>query len=787
MASRAPGGDPLGLGLLLPPGPIRVLGRPRRRQHRAVELGARGPVEHPQALPVRPAGTRRLGSAHRGSQGRDAGGPGRDPGAAGMGRRDPQGGGGAVRPLRDVRVARPAPKRPGAPRSAAAARRHAGAAVHPVSGHCGRALPGVRGRRVHPRGAQTRRGGRFPGARRLWGDGGAGAPRRGASDGGPRGARRGWRTGALRPGGFGGRPGWPAHDHGVRAGGARVVLSKLAHGGGAIGGEHHAAARRSRLGPHHRIPQHAHSGDLDLHHIAWQERPNPRRRSGEHQVSRLQRHDVRDVGKHHGDAEGHVRGLAMLSELTVHAAANLQPAQVSQVLDRHDPRANGAEGVEALGPGPLPVRFLEVSGGDVVGAGDAADAAQGRTLAHPVESDADHHRDLAFVLHLVRLRRQHDGLPVPDHRGGRLEKDERLLGHGVAQLLGVLGIVAADADDLGRRDDSGHGLAPGGVRTQANRMSVWIALTLLAGGFVLLALGGEALIRGAVSVARLARLSTAVIGLTIVAMGTSVPELSVSLVAALEGRGDIAMGNVVGSNIFNVAAIVGVTALVLPIRVHLTAVKLEWPFMFTALLACLLLARDGLIDRLEAGFFLLALVLFTVYAIRVARTGLTASDQAELAQEVERMTLARRLTVDVGLIGLGLALLAAGARVLVSGAVALAQLAGLSERVIGLTIVAAGTSLPELATSIVAARRGQPDIALANVIGSNVFNVLGILGVVALIRPQTVNPQIVSSDNWWMVGTAFVLFPLMVTGMRVSRLEGFALLAAYVTYVALLL
>lgn len=318
-------------------------------------------------------------------------------------------------------------------------------------------------------------------------------------------------------------------------------------------------------------------------------------------------------------------------------------------------------------------------------------------------------------------------------------------------------------------------------------MSVWIALTLLAGGFVLLALGGEALIRGAVSVARLARLSTAVIGLTIVAMGTSVPELSVSLVAALEGRSDIAMGNVVGSNIFNVAAIVGVSALVLPIQVHLTAVKLEWPFMFTALLACLLLARDGLIDRLEAGFFLLALVLFTVYAIRVARTGLTASDQAELAQEVERMTLARRLTVDVGLIGLGLALLAAGARVLVSGAVALAQLAGLSERVIGLTIVAAGTSLPELATSIVAARRGQPDIALANVIGSNVFNVLGILGVVALIRPQTVNPQIVSSDNWWMVGTAFVLFPLMVTGMRVSRLEGFALLAAYVTYVALLL
>jgi cation:H+ antiporter len=288
-------------------------------------------------------------------------------------------------------------------------------------------------------------------------------------------------------------------------------------------------------------------------------------------------------------------------------------------------------------------------------------------------------------------------------------------------------------------------------------------------------------------VARVARLSPAVIGLTVVAMGTSLPELSVSLLAAGSGRSDIAMGNVVGSNIFNVAAIVGVTALVLPIRVHLTAIKLEWPFMFTALAVCLLLARDGIIDRLEGGFFLLSLTLFTIYAIRVARTGLTSGDEAELADEVQRLTLARRLAVDVGLIALGLGLLAGGGRLLVSGAVTIALLAGLSERVIGLTIVAAGTSLPELAASIAAARRGQPGIALANVIGSNVFNVLGILGTVAVITPQRVNPQIVASDNWWMVATSFVLLPMMMTGMRVSRLEGLALLLAYVTYVALLL
>jgi len=318
-------------------------------------------------------------------------------------------------------------------------------------------------------------------------------------------------------------------------------------------------------------------------------------------------------------------------------------------------------------------------------------------------------------------------------------------------------------------------------------MTVSLALLAVVAGLVVLGAGGEALIRGAVSVARVARLSTAVIGLTIVAMGTSMPELSVSLLAAMGGRSDIAMGNVVGSNIFNVAAIVGVTALVLPIRVHLTAVKLEWPFMFAALFVCLLLTRDGVLDRLEAGFFLISLLLFTVYAIRVARTALTPSDEAELAHVVQDRTLAQRLAVDIGLVVAGLVLLVAGGQLLVAGAVAIARLAGLSERVIGLTIVAAGTSIPELAASVVAARRGQPDIALANVIGSNVFNVLGILGVVAVIKPQTVNPQIIASDNWWMVGTAFVLLPLMATGMRVNRLEGLALLAAYVTYVVLLL
>lgn len=315
------------------------------------------------------------------------------------------------------------------------------------------------------------------------------------------------------------------------------------------------------------------------------------------------------------------------------------------------------------------------------------------------------------------------------------------------------------------------------------------ALLAVAAGVAVLAGGGEILIRGAVSLARLARISTAVIGLTVVAMGTSMPELAVSLLAALRGSSDIAMGNVVGSNIFNVAAIVGLCALVAPIAVHMTAVKLEWPFMFIALFVCLLLARDGRIDRLEAGFFLVSLTAFTIYMVRLARAEIAPADEARIAATVEERTVRSvrlQWAMDAGLVIGGLALLFAGGRLLVWGAVELAELAGLSERVIGLTVVAAGTSMPELAASLVAARRGQQEIALANIIGSNIFNVLGILGIVALVQPQTVHPQIMASDNWWMVGTSFALFPLMITGMRINRFEGGALFLSYVVYLYLL-
>ncbi len=171
--------------------------------------------------------------------------------------------------------------------------------------------------------------------------------------------------------------------------------------------------------------------------------------------------------------------------------------------------------------------------------------------------------------------------------------------------------------------------------------------------------------------------------------------------------------------------------------------------------------------------------------VRASRLEVNATAQREFADSVDSLTLqttGRRAMIDIVTVLAGLGILVLGAKMLVGGGTGLARLAGISDRVIGLTITAAGTSLPELATSIVAARRGQPDIALANVLGSNIFNVLGILGTVALVTPQTVHPAIVGSDNWWMVGTALLLFPLMLSGRRVARWEGAVLLVAYAVY-----
>jgi cation:H+ antiporter len=317
-----------------------------------------------------------------------------------------------------------------------------------------------------------------------------------------------------------------------------------------------------------------------------------------------------------------------------------------------------------------------------------------------------------------------------------------------------------------------------------------LSLLLVAVGILVLGYGGDLLVRGGVTIAKAARVSAAVIGLTIVSMGTSLPELTVSLAATFRGATEIAVGNVVGSNIFNVCGVLGFAAVVQPMRVHGSAVRLEWPFMFLASFQLLLLARDGVVDRLEGGFFLVGLLLFTAYAVRIGRTEVAGEEAKDLAREVAGMEAHGRLQSVGGallLIGAGIGLLVAGGEVLVRGAVELARAAGLSERIIGLTIVAAGTSAPELATSVVAARKGQSEIALGNVIGSNIFNILGIIGITAIVRPLPVSAAMLGSDIWWMLATALVLYPMMRSRYLVGRGEGALLIGAYAAYTTLLL
>lgn len=320
-------------------------------------------------------------------------------------------------------------------------------------------------------------------------------------------------------------------------------------------------------------------------------------------------------------------------------------------------------------------------------------------------------------------------------------------------------------------------------------MSIPLALVFLVGGIALLGGGADVLVRGAVTLARAARVPVAVIGLTVVSMGTSLPELTVTLSAALRGADDIGLGNVIGSNIFNIGAVLGLSALIRPMRVHGSAVKLEWPFMFLASFQLLLLARDGKLDRLEGAFFLVGLVLFTAYVVRLGRSELKAEETADLVESVQLVAAKSRfgsLGGAILLVAVGSGVLILGGNLLLTGAVELARAFGMSERVIGLTIVAAGTGAPEVATSLMAALRGQNEIALGNVIGSNIFNVLAILGVGSLVTPLVVAPQMISSDLWWMLGLSLVLFPMMRTGHVLGRRDGALLVGGYVTYLTLL-
>jgi cation:H+ antiporter len=307
---------------------------------------------------------------------------------------------------------------------------------------------------------------------------------------------------------------------------------------------------------------------------------------------------------------------------------------------------------------------------------------------------------------------------------------------------------------------------------------VTIAGLYIVLGCVVLYLGAEALVRGAASSARRWGVEPLVIGLTVVAFGTSMPELAVSMQAALDGAGPIAVGNVVGSNIANIALILGLSALIRPLAVHAKVIKIDIPILAATSLVLVWMLADDRLNRLEGAFLALGIVANTWWSFRASR-GEPGTVRSEFDAGVPSPSPSRVRDVVFVLTGLGLLVL--GARLLVGGAVTVAQGLGMSDAVIGLTIVAVGTSLPELATSVVAAGKGEGDIAVGNVVGSNLFNILGILGLASLTRP--LDPcGMTSVDLWMMVGLAVLLFPVMRSGMRVSRVEGAGLLLVYAGY-----
>jgi cation:H+ antiporter len=304
-------------------------------------------------------------------------------------------------------------------------------------------------------------------------------------------------------------------------------------------------------------------------------------------------------------------------------------------------------------------------------------------------------------------------------------------------------------------------------------------------GVVLLTVGGEALIRGALASARRFGVSPLLSGLVIVGFGTSAPELVVSIDAAIHQQPDIAIGNVVGSNIGNILLILGLCAVITPLAVKPLALRRDAVTVVAASTLFLVLVWGNALARGDALILLLGLVAYLVWAYRTERTGMHPSGEMHAAEANAVSTVPQSWLWTLTSLIVGLALLVGGSQVLLRGAVGIAEATGVSQAVIGLTLVAVGTSLPELAISVIAAIRRQADIAVGNILGSNIFNLLGILGISALLQPLPVHPRILQFDQWVMLGTAVLLLAFLYTGRRLSRGEGAILLAGYGVYLGM--
>jgi cation:H+ antiporter len=315
-------------------------------------------------------------------------------------------------------------------------------------------------------------------------------------------------------------------------------------------------------------------------------------------------------------------------------------------------------------------------------------------------------------------------------------------------------------------------------------------LLLFIGGLVALVVGANLLVRGASRLAAALGISPLVIGLTVVAFGTSAPELAVSVQSAWSGQTDIAVGNVVGSNILNVLLILGLSALIAPLIVAERLVRKEVPLMIGVSILLLLLALDGDVSRIEGALLFAGVLTYMVYLIvQARREGAAATAGYDLEFGGDAAIRGRHWVAQIGLVVCGLVLLVVGSNWLVEGAVQTARLLGLSELVIGLTIVAAGTSLPEAAASVVAALRGERDIAVGNVVGSNLFNILAVLGLASLVSPSglAVPASLLAFDLPVMIAVAIACLPIFLSGYRIDRWEGALFLAYYVCYVSYLL
>lgn len=322
---------------------------------------------------------------------------------------------------------------------------------------------------------------------------------------------------------------------------------------------------------------------------------------------------------------------------------------------------------------------------------------------------------------------------------------------------------------------------------------------LIVGGLVLLVLGGELLVRGSVRVAERFGISPLLIGLTLVGFGTSTPELVTSVQAALIGSPGIAVGNIVGSNLANILLILGASALLMPLAIESRALARDGLIGLGATLLLLGAAWTTGLGRGVGAAFVLLLVLYLYYAYRQERRSgadhTAAFDKAEAAERVDRALVprapegegARAWAIPLATALAGLVVIVFGGRWLVAGAIDFARLAGMTEAAIGLTIVAVGTSMPEFVTSIVAAARRQADVAVGNVLGSNIYNLLGIGGLTGLIAPTAVPPEIAAFDLPLLVGATLLLLLFAASGMRLNRVEGALLLAAYAGYVTWLL